>query len=479
MTILHIGFGFRPWRPGGLITYAEDLMEAQAARGDRVAYFFAGRHYPGLRRPRLHRWRRRGVQMLEVLNSPITVAFDLGTRRPRAEVSEPHTEDLFRRALASVRPDVLHIQELNGLPSSVIDIADAAGVPMVFTLQDYFALCPTNKLFDVDGRICIRRRPGPICQRCSAGAPAHNGAPRAYTVVYERDRLLHRFPRLGPPVYEVARAARGSLRRRGMERPSGGAGPLPASAEAYQRRRDVNVERLGKVDALLAMSHRVAELSAALGVSPRRLRTLHLTLAHLDALRPRRLDAPPRTVHFATLNGAHSREKGADVLAAAVQRLADGGVRDGYRLTLFGWVDERVRHPMTRAGPVHLGGTYDTAGLDELLDDVDVGIVPSIWEEAYGYVGLELLAKGIPVIGNARGGIPDYVRPGLSGWLNTSATGEELARIMLDVIQRPEQVLDLHRRVVEHRAELVKPLDLHLGELDAIYEEVIAGRGQR
>jgi glycosyltransferase involved in cell wall biosynthesis len=215
---------------------------------------------------------------------------------------------------------------------------------------------------------------------------------------------------------------------------------------------------------------------AELGVDPTRLRTVHLTLAHLERLHPRRLTAPPRPVHFATLNGASGREKGAGVLATAVRCLADAGLGDRYRLTVFGWVDEPVRHQLTSVAPVRFGGRYDSADLNALLDDVDVGIVPSVWEEAYGYVGIELLAKGIPVIGNARGGITDYVRPGLSGWLNASATGEELAEIMRGVIADPGDVLRLHRRVVQHRAELVKPLQRHLGELDAVYDEVIRAR---
>ena len=33
MKILHIGWGFRPWRGGGIIEYAEDLMEKQIQKG--------------------------------------------------------------------------------------------------------------------------------------------------------------------------------------------------------------------------------------------------------------------------------------------------------------------------------------------------------------------------------------------------------------------------------------------------------------
>ena len=123
MRVLHVGWGFQPWRGGGLITYAEDVMEAQARRGHDVAYFFAGRRYPLVGRPRLHRWRRRGVAMLELLNSPIPVGLDGGTRFPRLELNEPASEAAFQRVLGAGRPDVVHVQELTGLPSSLLDLA--------------------------------------------------------------------------------------------------------------------------------------------------------------------------------------------------------------------------------------------------------------------------------------------------------------------------------------------------------------------
>jgi len=53
--------------------------------------------------------------------------------------------------------------------------------------------------------------------------------------------------------------------------------------------------------------------------------------------------------------------------------------------------------------------------LDHILDEVDVGIMPSVREEAYGYAGMEFLAKGIPVISNAIGGLVDYTREGETG----------------------------------------------------------------
>ena len=134
-------------------------MAEQVRRGDDVAYFFSGRQYPFRRTPHVRRWERAGVTMLELVNSPL---YDHG-RQPTLELDEPRVEALLGEALREVRPDVVHVQELAGLPSSVLDVVREAGHPVVLTLQDYFPLCPAFKLIDADGRVCLRREVGADC----------------------------------------------------------------------------------------------------------------------------------------------------------------------------------------------------------------------------------------------------------------------------------------------------------------------------
>lgn len=485
MKILHTGWGFRPWRAGGLIAYAEDLMQAQAEDGHRVGYFCAGRQYPLLRRPRLHRWSRAEVQIYEVLNSPMHVAVDMGTSDPLQELDEPHTERLFREVVAEFQPDVLHLQELFGLPSSLIDIAHEAGVPVIMTLQDYLPLCPTLKLFDTEGRVCLRRDPGEQCSRCCAAAPTDSKDLQTPTLGVHLVNLGRRMPRTRDAAWRAfGLASKWSPPRRLRKSAASQNRTLPpmiettpprAPAAAYQRRRDQNVERLSRADLLLAMSNRVREIYSQLGVDPERLRTLHLTVEHLASLRPRSFDRPPRPLRFASLNGSASVQKGAAVILEAVRRLDAVGLGHDYTLALHGPIEERFRAELERSPAVRLEGPYDPAALNELLEGVDVGIVPSVWEEAYAYVGMEFLAKGIPVIGNARGGITDYIEPGQTGWLNEDSSGQGLAELMAAAIRRPEDVCTLHGRIVARRDELIKTVDHHVSELEEIYLGVLAG----
>src|SRR5258707_7179731 len=98
----------------------------------------------------------------------------------------------------------------------------------------------------------------------------------------------------------------------------------------------------------------------------------------------------------------------------------------------------------------------------------------SIWEEAYGYAGVEFLAKGIPVIANAIGGMTDYTRDGETGWLNRSCSAAELARIMAGVIERPQTVAELNARLLADPGSIVKPFARHAEEMDAVYRQAIA-----
>ena len=64
---------------------------------------------------------------------------------------------------------------------------------------------------------------------------------------------------------------------------------------------------------------------------------------------------------------------------------------------------------------VFLHGEYDRSRLDEILLGMDVGIIPSIWPEAYAYVGPEMLSRGIPLIVSVAGAMTEYVIPNFNG----------------------------------------------------------------
>ena len=493
MRLLHVGWGYRPWRDGGLIAYVEDVIDGQSARGDDVAYFFAGRYLPGRHEPHLRRWSRDAVTMFELFNSRILPGLDAGTLTPELELDEPAAEAAFGRVLDRFAPDVVHVQELVGLPSSLLVIARERGVPVVLSLQDYQPLCPTLKLYDADAQNCTRLRPGAMCATCCANAPsdaavlvrrtAWNLVLPTHASLMAAHSAVARIRNHRAVASRMERRPVPSALRRRRPSPPADAPDLQAvrtpPPEQYDRRRAVNAERMSDVDAVLAISRRVAELCVELGVRGERLRVLHFTLSHLAELRPSERIAPQDPLVFAVLNGCANTPKGVDVVLEAVRALGRRGLGERFRLEVWGFVAHSRRAELAAEPTVALMGNYTSRQLERALARADVGIVPSVWEEAYAYTGPEMLACGVPVIGSARGGITDYVVPGETGWLNRSAGAAELAEIMAGLVEAPREVAALRERLRRGPTPAATPMRRHLDELESVYADVTGLPGMR
>ena len=481
-----MGDDFAALRPCGLTLYADALMRVQAAAGHEVSYVFAGRHYPKLSGPRLKRWRKGGVRMFELVGAPNNRHWERGTRYPARDLDEPAGEAAFAAAVREADPQVVHIQEFGRLPSSLIEAARERGVPVVMTLHDYSPVCAAVKLLDADGRRCTRHDVGDDCARNCAGAPTGHTHLIDRTLGYEMSRIKEALPlasrvdfaSLGPAVGAAKRLVSG---KPGSSSPAAqpvSPGPVAAPAD-YQRRRDVNVRRLNLCDRLVAPSERVAEMYASLGVDRDRLTVQRLTVPHLEGLRARSSVEVHDPLRFVTLGSCASPAKGSRIVIDAVEALERAGRGSDYRLTVHGHAEPFAQRALSGVAAVELAGAYEPRELGALLDGADVGILPSVWEEVHGFVGIEMLAKGLPLIANAVGGIPEYVEEGRTGWLCHSAAGAELAELMAAALDDRDRVERLRRSVRDRRAAIVRPMSDHAAEVEELYAELTSGAGAR
>jgi glycosyltransferase involved in cell wall biosynthesis len=468
MKVLHIGWGFKPWRGGGLIEYAEDLMNIQADNGWEVSYLFSGRYYP-YSPTKLEKWKNGNINMFEIINSPLFHAGDFGTIYPKLDLEEKTIENYFREVLNQVRPDIIHIQELAGLPSSLIEIAKKEyKIPLVMTLHDYFLLCPTLKLFKYNNQVCIGHDIKDECVICCRNAPKDGKFLIITTLLYYLKKI-----RLFKPILKIKNILSNFFTKNPgkIENGTDLEQFKPENEDLkldYQRRRDTNIARLKKIDKLISVSHRMEDIYRSYGIN--NLITLHSTVKHLELIKPKIIDIN-NPIKFGTLSSCGVISKGSQVLLEAVDMLILEGYGKHFELHIWGGMERSVKRILNYED-VFYHGPYETEDLNGILGTVDVGIVPSIWEEAYGFTGIEFLAKGVPVIGNKRGGIVDYVTDGETGWLNKTASGKELAAIMERIIKNPEDIMELNRKIIEIKG-LFKSMNTHFNEIQDLYLSLI------
>ena len=122
---------------------------------------------------------------------------------------------------------------------------------------------------------------------------------------------------------------------------------------------------------------------------------------------------------------------------------------------------------------VRFAGWQDEQGKAELLSQTDALVVPSIWPEPFGLVGLEAAATGVPAVAFATGGIPEWLHENENGCLATAAGArpDALADAIVRCVGNAEV---LERLRAGARAGAARwTLDDHLAGLERVFETVL------
>jgi glycosyltransferase involved in cell wall biosynthesis len=112
--------------------------------------------------------------------------------------------------------------------------------------------------------------------------------------------------------------------------------------------------------------------------------------------------------------------KGIDLLLRAFARLR--AIAPTATLRIVGRGSQRAAlEQLTAAldlvGVVDFRGYVAPSEVEHQLTDAWALVVPSLWAEPLGLVALEAIARGVPVIASANGGLGEVVRHGTSGFV--------------------------------------------------------------
>lgn len=86
--------------------------------------------------------------------------------------------------------------------------------------------------------------------------------------------------------------------------------------------------------------------------------------------------------------------------------------------------------------------------LNDLYNQADIMIFPTMLYESLGLVGLEAMACGCPVIGSNIGCLPEYIKDGVTGFLFESGNSHELANKIVDYYN----LSDNHKNMIRLQA---------------------------
>jgi glycosyltransferase involved in cell wall biosynthesis len=413
MRILHLVHQYLPEHVGGTELYTHGLTQALAARHHDISLF--------------HRRSAEGVGLEHRLENGINIwAAWNGNVHPGGRFLSTFGNQPLDQAFAQVRqktnPDLVHVQHLMGLPTTLLRRLQKDRIPYVVTLWDFWWVCANAQLLtNYSQTLCTGPKAFMNCAKCALA-------------------------RMNKPQFTPA---------------------LPFLAMPLGWRNKQLKTALMGAHRLIAPARFVRDWYAAHGMPAEKMVLAPPGLdypAHVD--RPEQERERPFRVGYI---GGLSWQKGVHILVQAFRSLDENS-----QLWIAGDTSFDPDYTATLrrlAGPnVRFLGKLSRAEIWRTLARLDVVVVTSMWYETFCFVISEAFAMGVPVIASKLGVMAERVQDGVDGLLVPPGDVAALQQALHRLRQNPHLLAQLRAGI-----QPVPRLNDHVHDIETIYENVLSG----
>lgn len=382
MKILHYALGFPPERSGGLVRYSLGLITEQINSGHDVKLVYPGRFKITKKEPYFKSSIRQDIPFAELINAlPLPL---IGNIKNPADFMVPANINIFLDFLLTEKPDVIHLHTLMGLHSEFLTAAKQLNIKVVFTTHDFFGISPNPKFY-LDGHDFVDDSEYDIWNNI-----------REYGSSIKKLRLVQL------SIYPSLRKWLKKLKK------------STVSNENYVERlnwrslKDTEFQDLKHY--YLGMLQDIDVVHFNSQVSKQVYRQFLPEITWEEHVIPLTSDQISHNTEIQLTNndidtiayiGPYSQEKGFfDFLKIAGEFLK---LDSNHRAIVMG-DDASISFDN-----IINFGKYDQKKMTQLLEGIDLVILPSQWHETFGLIAMEVLATGTKVIVSERMGVSELL----------------------------------------------------------------------
>ncbi|WP_337268093.1 glycosyltransferase [Oryzifoliimicrobium ureilyticus] len=177
-----------------------------------------------------------------------------------------------------------------------------------------------------------------------------------------------------------------------------------------------------------------------------------------------------RPIRFGFI-GLHDKVKGLDTLAAAAHRLAGN---KNVTFLIAGTGNSDYARDVHKSFPASNTRFLGWSKPDAFFPQIDVSIVPSLFNEPFGRVVVEAFSHGVPVIGARSGGIPQSIREGVDGFVFPAGDDAALAELIQAIANHPQRLPEMSQAALASAHRYVP--DRIAALFDEAFDELLAKR---
>jgi len=387
LRILHYSLGLPPYRGGGLTKYTKDLMIAQAECGHDVFLLYPSDlafGFPNIKVKRNPDFN--GVRVFELKN-PLTVPLLYGVRNTKFLIRDTlQQQNVLNELLDEIKPDVVHIHTLMGMPIAFLRLLRQKGIRSVYTTHDYFGLCfKVNFINDLQ-ELCD----GPSAIKC---AICNRNSPKNLFLRFRNEKFLIPLKRLAS-----------------FKKGPGGVGTsmlkdkfndylLADKIDSFEKALHFYSESFKLMD-LIHFNSTVTStvFNNILGHTNCNI----ISITHRGIQDNRFIRKYEKNVLRMGFIGSMDTYKGFPYLKEVLMEIPK---KFDWNLLVFGGavgIDSDEENIVFK-------GKYNNDNLQEVFLQMDVLIVPSVCKETFSLITLEALSFGVPIIVSDNVGAKDII----------------------------------------------------------------------
>lgn len=363
--------------------------------------------------------------------------------RNKDKYNHPEVNIAFAGLLEKLNPDIVHIGHLNHLSTGIVFEAKKRNIPIVFTLHDYWLMCPRGQFIQLSSKkpyeLCNGQHNLKCSQQCYSGRYSGLGSNIQEEEKYWEKWISERMQTLRQVADEVDL--------------------FIAPAKYLQQRfvKDFHLDR----NKILYMDY---------GFDLTRF-----------TKRCRKKEDPFTFGYI----GTHIPAKGIHHLIQAFGLLKEKSLlriwgREQGENTPF--LKEEMRNiPFEKQQNIQWMGEYQNQSIvKDVFDKVDCIVVPSIWAENSPLVIHEAQQVGLPVITADMGGMAEYVHHKVNGLLFDPRSPQSLVEQMEILAQNPKYAKQLgKKRYLYSGNKDIPNIKSQAKQFEEIYETLIKNSGKQ
>ncbi len=447
MKVLLTVHCFYPKHIFGTETYTLEIAKALKEMGHDVLILTANSHTEQIGDKSYGEYTYDGVSVISLDTS----------KKPVKRFMDTYCRNDFNELISNIiddfKPDVIHCLHTLNLSVSFLKVIEAKGIPAVLTMTDFFGICFNYILKRSDGAFCK----GP--DKCSSNCL------ECYFSVHGRLEAL----RNSSGAIGKLSGSYKMLSYLTLLSKSGDSPLLKASRDIVQRKQIIK-EHYKVFKKLVAPTDFLAKTYISNGFPKEKIQKLTFGLNRKPLTghtNPRVGFDKPLTFGYIGQVSAH---KGVDILVNAINQLDSKDAK----LKIYGDTNqdikftEKLRSLIGSRENIEFLGTFPRKNLGEVLAEIDVLVIPSIWYENAPLVLLNALATRTPVIVSDVDGMNEFIKHDFNGFLFTQGDVQELYKLLKKCCENPD---DLVR--ISNNASYEKSIQDNVKEYLDIYSEYI------